>query len=66
MKVGFEERPAWSGAPCPLTDEFLLMFLRTELSSPSAAAGRYRKFWKGVYATFIKNGTRHLGGGQFL
>lgn len=45
MKADLAANPAWSGAPSP-TDEFLLMFLRAEVFSPSAAANRYRKFWK--------------------
>eukprot|EP00752_Nemacystus_decipiens_P008826 g7877.t1 len=45
MRANLQQTPAWSLAPPP-TDEFLLMFLRTEVFSPSAAADRYRKFWK--------------------
>ena len=45
MRADLQRTPAWSLAPPP-TDDFLLMFLRTELFSPSAAADRYRKFWK--------------------
>lgn len=45
MRADLAEFPAWSGAPEP-TDEFLLMFLRSEVFSPSKAAKRYRKFWK--------------------
>lgn len=45
MRANLRQTPAWSQAPPP-TDEFLLMFLRTEVFSPSAAADRYRKFWE--------------------
>ena len=45
MRANLEQNPAWEGGPPP-TDDFLLMFLRTELFSSSAAADRYRKFWK--------------------
>lgn len=45
MRADIESKPAWSGAPPP-TDDFLLMFLRSEVFAPSAAAERYRKFWE--------------------
>lgn len=45
MRANLQQTPAWSLAPPP-TDDFLLMFLRTEVFCPSAAADRYRKFWK--------------------
>lgn len=45
MRANLQQTPAWSLAPPP-TDDFLLMFLRTEVFSPPAAADRYRKFWK--------------------
>ncbi|CAM9142231.1 unnamed protein product [Scytosiphon promiscuus] len=45
MRADLDEKPAWKGAPPP-TDDFLLMFLRSEVFSPTAAAGRYRKFWE--------------------
>ncbi|CAM9094834.1 unnamed protein product, partial [Hapterophycus canaliculatus] len=45
MRVDLDGNPAWDGAPPP-SDDFLLMFLRSEVFSPSAAAERYRKFWK--------------------
>ncbi|CAM9142469.1 unnamed protein product [Scytosiphon promiscuus] len=45
MRADLEQKPAWKGAPPP-TDDFLLMFLRSEVFSPPAAANRYRKFWE--------------------
>lgn len=45
MRADIAETPPWHGAPAP-TDEFLLMFLRSEVFSPAKAADRYRKFWK--------------------
>lgn len=45
MKDDLANEPAWSGAPTP-TDDFLLMFLRAEVFSPTMAANRYRKFWE--------------------
>lgn len=44
MRANLQQTPA-PVAPPP-TDDFLLMFLRTEVFSPSAAADRYRRFWK--------------------
>lgn len=45
MRADLSQSPAWGGAPTP-TDDFLLMFLRSEVFSPKRAANRYRKFWK--------------------
>lgn len=45
MRADIANTPAWSGAPTP-SDDFLLMFLRAEVFSPTLAANRYRKFWK--------------------
>lgn len=52
MRKELTENPAWSGAPTP-TDEFLLMFLRSEMFSPEKAAARYRRFWEVLYITFV-------------
>eukprot|EP00752_Nemacystus_decipiens_P008831 g7882.t1 len=45
MRTNLKQNPAWSRAPPP-TDDFLLMFLRSEVFRPDKAANRYRKFWK--------------------
>ncbi|CAM9113553.1 unnamed protein product [Ectocarpus sp. 6 AP-2014] len=45
MRANLKKVPAWSRAPPP-TDDFLLMFLRSEVFKPHKAADRYRKFWK--------------------
>lgn len=45
MRADLKKVPAWSRAPPP-TDDFLLMFLRSEVFKPHKAADRYRKFWK--------------------
>lgn len=44
MRTNLKEKPAWRLAPPP-TDDFLLMFLRSEVFNPHKAAERYRKFW---------------------
>lgn len=45
VRADLDKTPAWSRAPTP-TDDFLLMFLRSEMFCPEKAAGRYRKFWE--------------------
>ncbi len=45
MRANLKQSPAWSKAPPP-TDDFLLMFLRSEVFKPHKAADRYRKYWK--------------------
>ncbi|CAN0154830.1 unnamed protein product [Ascophyllum nodosum] len=51
MRTDIANGPAWSGAPAP-TDDFLLMFIRAEVFSPSRAADRYRKFWEAKLELF--------------
>lgn len=48
MRKNLAASPAWAGAPIP-TDDFLLMFLRSEVFVPGSAADRYRKFWKVLF-----------------
>ncbi|CAM9709265.1 unnamed protein product [Pylaiella littoralis] len=45
MRANLKQKPAWRQAPPP-TDDFLLMFLRSEVFKPHKAADRYRKYWQ--------------------
>lgn len=63
MRADIAATPAWGGA-LPPEDDFLLMFLRAEVFSPSKAADRYRKFWE-VWVVFWQHDpSRALGGGE--
>lgn len=52
MRANLKQKPAWGQAPPP-TDDFLLMFLRSEVFKPHKAADRYRKYWKVWFRIYI-------------